>query len=130
MQKDFHDLVISTYGRGLYIFDDITPLEQQAKSHADAAVTLFEPRHTYRFSRGGQAMLNFSLKTPTKDLIHLEILDAEGKVIRKLETKGRAGMNRVSWDLRYESAIDRSANNGSRQSARSGRTPLLRFRFH
>jgi len=103
VQKDFHDLVISTYGRGLYIFDDITPLEQQAKNHADAPVTLFEPRHTYRFSRGGQAMLNFSLKTATKDPIHLEILDAEGKVIRTLETKGRAGMNRVSWDLRYES---------------------------
>src|SRR5262249_22717189 len=28
VQKEFHDLVISTYGRGLYILDDITPLEQ------------------------------------------------------------------------------------------------------
>ncbi len=37
VQKDFHDLVISTYGRGLYIFDDITPLEQMAKNHSDAA---------------------------------------------------------------------------------------------
>ena len=26
-----HDLVVSTYGRGIYILDDITPLEQMAK---------------------------------------------------------------------------------------------------
>ena len=43
VQKDFHDLVVSTYGRGLYILDDISPLEQMAKNHSDAAVTLFEP---------------------------------------------------------------------------------------
>jgi photosystem II stability/assembly factor-like uncharacterized protein len=103
VQKQFHDLVISTYGRGLYILDDITPLEQMAKNHSDAPVTLFEPRQTYRFTRGGQAMLNFSLKTQTKKPLELEILDSDGKVIRKLEAKSRAGINRIAWDLRYES---------------------------
>ena len=103
VQKEFHDLVISTYGRGLYILDDITPLEQMAKNHSDAAVVLYEPRHTYRFSRGGHAMLNFSFKTAPKDPIRIEILDSEGKVVRTLETKCVAGINRVQWDLRYES---------------------------
>jgi photosystem II stability/assembly factor-like uncharacterized protein len=103
VQKEFHDLVISTYGRGLYILDDITPLEQMAKNHSDAAVVLFEPRHTYRFTHGGEAMLNFSLKAAPKKSVELEILDSEGKVIRKLEAKGKVGMNRVNWDLRYES---------------------------
>ena len=103
VQKEFHDLVISTYGRGLYILDDITPLEQMAKNHPDAAATLFEPRQTYRFTRGGQAMLNFSLKTAPKKPVELEILDSDGKVMRKLDAKGKAGMNRVVWDLRYES---------------------------
>ncbi len=103
VQKDFHDLVISTYGRGIYILDDISPLEQMAKNHSQAAVTLFEPRQNYRFTRGGQAMLTFSVKTAPKDPAQLEILDSDGKVIRKLETKARAGMNRVTWDLRYES---------------------------
>ena len=28
VQKQSHDLVVSTYGRGLYIMEDITPLEQ------------------------------------------------------------------------------------------------------
>ena len=103
VQKDFHDLVISTYGRGLYILDDITPLEQMAKNHSDAAVAFFEPRSTYRFTRGGQAMLNFSLKAAPKKPVELEILNSEGKVVRKLEAKGRAGLNRATWDLRYES---------------------------
>ena len=106
VQKEFHDLVISTYGRGLYIFDDITPLEQMAKKTSDAATVLFEPRSTYRFAHGGQAMINFSLKAAPKDpkeMAVIEILDASGKVIRKLETHGHAGINRVKWDLRYES---------------------------
>ncbi len=103
VQKDFHDLVISTYGRGLYIFDDITPLEQLAKSHSDAPTVLFEPRPAHRFVHGGQALVNFSLKAAPKDQVEIEILNAEGKAIRTLKTKGHAGMNRVKWDLRYES---------------------------
>jgi hypothetical protein len=96
--------VISTYGRGLYILDDITPLEQMAKSHPDPAATvLFEPRQAYRFTRGSQAFFHFSVKTAPKDPIDIEILDVNGKVIRKLKFKARAGMNRVKWDLRHES---------------------------
>jgi photosystem II stability/assembly factor-like uncharacterized protein len=105
VQKEFHDLVVSTYGRGLYILDDITPLEQLAKNPSDAPTVLFEPRKPYRFTRGGQALLTFSLKTVPKDKkpLELEILDADGKVIRKLKsTKPRAGINRVKWDLRHE----------------------------
>ena len=106
VQKQFHDLVISTYGRGLYIFDDITPLEQMAKNHSDAPAVLFEPRPAYRFVHGGSAMLNFSLKEAPKDPkqpMTLEILDGSGKVIRKMDVHGHAGINRVRWDLRYES---------------------------
>jgi photosystem II stability/assembly factor-like uncharacterized protein len=103
VQKDFHDLVISTYGRGLYIFDDITPLEQLAKSHSDAPTVLFEPRPAHRFVQGGIALLNFSLKAAPKDPVEIEILDPEGKTIRKLKEKAHAGINRVKWDMHYES---------------------------
>ncbi len=103
VQKEFHDLVISTYGRGLYILDDITPLEQMARHRSAAAVVLFEPRKTYRFVRGGEALLNYSLGSEPKDQVQLEILDSAGNVIRKLEARGRVGINRVKWDLRYES---------------------------
>jgi photosystem II stability/assembly factor-like uncharacterized protein len=103
VQKEFHDLVISTYGRGLYILDDLSPLEQLAKSHSDAATVLFLTRPAYRFTRGGQALLTFSLKTAPKDPLEIDILGADGALVRKLKGKGRAGMNRVTWDLRHES---------------------------
>ena len=103
VQKGFHDLVVSTYGRGLYILDDITPLEQMAKSHGDAPVTLFAPRPAYRFVRHPEAMLNFSLKSEPKHDVRLELLGQDGAVIRTLEQKGRPGINRAKWDLRYES---------------------------
>ncbi len=102
VQKEFHDLVVSTYGRGLYILDDITPLEQMAKNHSDAAAVLFEPRPTFRFTHGGEAMLNYSLKDKPKAEVELEILDSQGKLVRKLEAKGQPGINRVKWDMRYE----------------------------
>ena len=103
VQKDFHDLVISTYGRGIYILDDITPLEQMAKNHSDAATILFGSRPAYRFTRGGQMLFTFSLKTAPKDPVELEVVSADGKTVRKLKAKARVGMNRVKWDLRYDS---------------------------
>jgi photosystem II stability/assembly factor-like uncharacterized protein len=104
VQKGFHDLVVSTYGRGLYILDDITPLEQMAKHRSDAPVVLFEPRKAYRFVHGGEAMLNFSLTAEPKEPAHLEILDSQGSVIRTIEAKDLvAGINRVKWDLHYDS---------------------------
>ena len=107
MQPKFHDLVISTYGRGLFILDDITPLEQMAAHHSDAPVVLFAPRPSYRFVRGSQAMLNFSLKAVPKNPLELEILDAKGSLVRRLEKKESqdlvAGINRVKWDMRYDS---------------------------
>ncbi|HEV2387211.1 MAG TPA: hypothetical protein VGS20_08145 [Candidatus Acidoferrales bacterium] len=102
VQKPFHDLVVSTYGRGIYILDDISPLEQMAKQPSDAAVRLFEPRPAYRFARGGRALLNFSLASAPKNPVQVEILDSHGAVIRKLQAPGRAGMDRAIWDLRYE----------------------------
>ena len=44
VQKQFHDVVVSTYGRGLYVLDDITPLEQGTPATTDAAAHLFAPR--------------------------------------------------------------------------------------
>jgi photosystem II stability/assembly factor-like uncharacterized protein len=104
VQKQFHDVVISTYGRGFYILDDITPLEQMAAGGQDAPVRLFAPRPAYRFARGARADLNFSLKEAPRGPVQLEILDARNNVIRELRAPGRPGLNRATWDLRYDSA--------------------------
>jgi hypothetical protein len=102
VQKNYHDLVVSTYGRGFYILEDLTALEQP-ESGTEASVRFYAPRATYRLLRSGRALLNYSLKEPAKDEIKLDILDSHDKVIREMKVgKGQAGLNRASWDLRYE----------------------------
>jgi photosystem II stability/assembly factor-like uncharacterized protein len=102
VQKQFHDVAISTYGRGLYVLDDITPLEQATPATTDAAAHLFAPRSLYRWSQRSRALINYSLKENPRGPVQLQLLDAEGKVVRDLRSTPRAGLNRVAWDLRYE----------------------------
>ena len=45
-------------------------------------------------------------KPPDGKKIEVTILDAAGKTIRTLKGTGKAGMNRVTWDLRYEPTLD------------------------
>jgi photosystem II stability/assembly factor-like uncharacterized protein len=49
LQEHFHDLVVGTYGRGFYILDDVSPLEQLTDAVRGSASHLFEPRPAYRF---------------------------------------------------------------------------------
>jgi photosystem II stability/assembly factor-like uncharacterized protein len=102
VQKRFHDLVVSTYGRGLYILDDITPLEEMAKEQTAGDVRFFPPRPTYRLTRGEGVYLNFALKTASKKPAEVEILNAENKTVRKLTAPAHEGMNRVAWDMHYD----------------------------
>lgn len=70
VQKQFHDLVVATYGRGVYVLEDIAPLEQLASGGADAPVQVFGSRPIYRFFHGGHAFVNFWLQSvpSVKDL--------------------------------------------------------------
>jgi len=66
VQKKFHDLVVSTYGRGIYVLEDITPLEQLANGGGDDPVRVFESRPEYRFFRGSEAFVDFWLQSVPK----------------------------------------------------------------
>jgi hypothetical protein len=48
-QERFHDLVIATYGRGFWILDDLTPLQQLTPEVLGEPAHLFPPRPAYRF---------------------------------------------------------------------------------
>ena len=102
IQKQFHDVVVSTYGRGFYILDDITPLEQRAREATNTSVRLFAPRPAYRFLSGQKEFVNFELKAAPKGQVQLSIIDANGKVVRDMKSSAHAGLNRQTWDLRYE----------------------------
>jgi len=49
LQPHFHDLVVGTYGRGFYILDDLSGLEQLSDAVRAEAAHLFAPREAYRF---------------------------------------------------------------------------------
>jgi hypothetical protein len=102
VQKRFHDLAVSTWGRGLYILDDITPLEQEAQHPTTDAVRLFTPRPTYRLLDGDGVHINFELKAKPKQQVTIQILDAKGQVVRTMFKPAQVGLNRIDWDMRYD----------------------------
>ncbi len=119
VQEHFNDLVISTYGRGFWILDDLTPIQQMTADVLSAPAHLFSVHPTYRF-RGitvpyassddptaGQnppygASINYYLKAAPKAEPSIKIVDADGKTVRTIRGPRIAGLNRVWWDLRTE----------------------------
>jgi hypothetical protein len=49
VQERFHDLALATYGRGFWILDDLTPLQQLTSEVLASSAHLFAPRDAYRF---------------------------------------------------------------------------------
>jgi len=108
VQEHFNDLVIATYGRGFWIMDDVTPLQQFTDEVVASDAHLFAPRPTYRMHRqvGGPgasstAYINYYLKDTPSGPVDIEILDSQGETVNTLRASRNAGINRVSWNLRY-----------------------------
>lgn len=118
VQPHFDDLVVATYGRGFWIADDVTPLQQATPEVLASASHLFEPRAAYRFlsvegpfSQPGDpaagenpdygASLSWWLGEPASD-ITLEIVDARGEVVANVPTRSAGtGLHRTTWNLRF-----------------------------
>ncbi len=126
-----HDLAIGTFGRAIYILDDIRPLRTIAKEGAavlskplkvfpapDAYLAIYrQPNGKHDFqtdnlfmgeNRPKGAMVSFAF-TPKdkdkdkKDSVKVEVLDASRKVIRTFKTAAKAGINRFQWNLDQKS---------------------------
>jgi photosystem II stability/assembly factor-like uncharacterized protein len=93
------DLIAATYGRGLWILDDTSPLEQMSDALADSPVILFRPRAATRVQSNinqdtpfppevphGEnppqgLVIDYYLKQPARD-VQLQIFNAEGTLVR------------------------------------------------
>jgi photosystem II stability/assembly factor-like uncharacterized protein len=121
-----NDLVIGTHGRGIYIIDDITPLERLADAERVNRIYLFPSKPAMLFNynasfpggqRGAGSLGERSFSAPNppfgttltyyvKDslprgrALTLAIFDSAGKRIRDLTTSTKPGVHRVTWDLR------------------------------
>lgn len=114
-----HDLVIATFGRAVYVLDDIRPLREVAKTSAgilSRKVTAIEPplavmansrnNPGYYFTADamfeGQnrpiaAMLTAYVNSDTDERLKVEIMTLSDVVIRQMEVNARKGFNRFSW---------------------------------
>jgi len=119
VQQHFKDLVVGTYGRGFWILDDVSPLEEFTGEIAASSAYLFPVRPAYRFRATARrqlapsgvgtgrnppygASINYYLKAETKEPVSITILGPSGETIRTLKGAAKPGVNRVWWDLRYE----------------------------
>jgi photosystem II stability/assembly factor-like uncharacterized protein len=123
VQEQFNDLVVGTYGRGIWILDDVTPLQQLTEEVTASEAHLFRPRPAYRFrpitapmamfddpSAGDNppygASLNYWLAEEPEGDVSIRITSESGDTIRTLEGKKETGINRVWWDLRGEPSTE------------------------
>jgi hypothetical protein len=101
VDKEQHDVVVSTYGRGLFVLRDITPLEQSDRL-TPAPLQLIPPRNAWRLGRSGSADFTALIRRAPRDSMTVTITDSAGAVIRTQRYPPRAGLNRFLWDLRYD----------------------------
>jgi hypothetical protein len=118
IQEHFNDLVLGTYGRGVWILDDISPLQQMPANPGQEPV-LFKPKDAYRFQSVTSTMefykeasfgedpppgasINFWMSSEPQDSMKVHITNASGDTIRTIKHKGVSGMNRVWWDFKKD----------------------------
>jgi photosystem II stability/assembly factor-like uncharacterized protein len=113
-----HDLAIATYGRGIWIVDDITPLRALDNATMAAPLTLLPSRPAQQRieAYGGWSIGDASFVgdnppngavigyyEPRRHLfgkLKIEVLDASGRVLETLPASTRPGINRVMWTMR------------------------------
>lgn len=97
------DLVLSTMGRGFWILDNLTPLHSLDPRLADGGLHLFPVRDPYRHRYGGGrfgpraphlpeyppagANIDYLLPEGTAGPLTLEIVDADGAVVRSFSSE-------------------------------------------
>ncbi|MDB5040717.1 MAG: BNR/Asp-box repeat protein [Candidatus Eremiobacteraeota bacterium] len=149
IQPRWNDLIVATHGRGAYILDDLTPIQELPRAEA-AGAALFAPRPAYLYALHANdeglytryagknppagAMISFYQATPGAKSPSIEILDPHGAVIRHLRGTTRvnereipvvtnfAGVNRVTWDMREDGPV--RWNGAAKETYKGPRTGL------
>jgi hypothetical protein len=115
-----NDLIMATHARGIYILDDVTPLQELARTMNKKAA-IFKPIQATRYTPmsdvsslsdqvffarnkpyGAIVSYYLSAAAAQESGIKLEILDPSGRIIRTLQWTGNPGVNRIVWGLRED----------------------------
>ena len=121
-----NDLIVATHGRGIFILDDASAIQELAVAAAKPA-HLFAMRTATRFATkmnkgsignslfmgpnpayGAIVRYQLRAKPAAETPVKVEVLDAAGSVVRTLARVPReAGINTTSWNLGYEAPRQR-----------------------
>jgi hypothetical protein len=134
-----NDLIVATHARGVWILDDITPLQQMTMAIAAKDAELFDvrPAVAYISDRqsgqytGGQkyfegenpargAAINYYLKGASTGDVKLTISDLAGRPLRTINGSKNAGINRVMWNLTETVPDDQGGGRGGVGGGRGG----------
>ncbi|MDQ6893741.1 MAG: hypothetical protein M3167_13790 [Acidobacteriota bacterium] len=126
--KATHDLVVATHGRGMWVFDNISPVEEYSAPIGAVNFHLFKTQPAAQWqswNRGGfgvgawtgpnppgGAVVDYWLKNEIKqteeqkkqkkDAVKIVVTDAAGQVVMTEYAPAKEGYNRHVWQLRYE----------------------------
>ena len=132
-----NDLIVATHGRGVYIMDDITALQQLGSAQESDAV-LFDVRPSTRWNmwnkdgnlgtkvwRGDNppdgALITYYLKTQPPGAVNITIADKDGRTVRRMNrVLDDAGVNRAAWNLQYDAAPGGGGGRGGGGGGRGG----------
>ncbi|HKI96227.1 MAG TPA: hypothetical protein VJ992_13145 [Gemmatimonadales bacterium] len=109
------DLVVATFGRGMWI-NPIGPLEESTDSVAALPAYMFDVRPGRQFRESSRypangtapfvadnpprgAVFTYYLRDSADQDVKLVITDAKGDTVRTLSDRGYAGVHHVVWDL-------------------------------
>ncbi len=144
IQEREADLVIATFGRSMYVLDDIRPLRVFAENNgtipgkkitavpaSDAYQAQIQQPHGERFSASGKyaaenrelgGRLSFIINDDSTklDSVTVKIFHADGEQIRTLKTKASTGVNKITWNLDRKSSSEVTGGFGRGGGRRSG----------
>jgi photosystem II stability/assembly factor-like uncharacterized protein len=128
-----NDIIVATHGRGIFILDDAAPLQQiGAAMGSDAFLFPIRPAIRWGGSAGmfrsnerdfvapnpaPGAWFNLYLKSAPSGPVTVTISDKAGKVVRTIRARAEAGVNRIVWNLRYDTPGERPQARPSQEGA-------------
>jgi hypothetical protein len=120
------NLIAATHGRGFWMIDDLTPLQQMSKEIEAKQSYLFKPMPSYRMAGGpgwrgpdrrlegenhpGGVMMHYYISKLDENEVKIEVMEMDGDIIQTYSSKSpdrgtqlkvEKGGNRFVWNMRY-----------------------------
>jgi photosystem II stability/assembly factor-like uncharacterized protein len=131
-----HDLIVATHGRGIYIMDDISALEEMTGAVLTSDVKLFHNRPgiewrmaNYRgflgsalyLAQNAPAGLILDYYARAAGPVQVTVTDKGGSRVRQWNARAEAGtINRATWDMRSDAPIPPAGGGRGGRGGRGG----------